>query len=127
MSTSESSTSCYETPMKPPCFWLRPSPLNGIISPPYPEVTLDTFGFPIGGHLAARRTVSWPRLPKVALSGPKNAVFWPEIIFLCPASKKKFTIIAGHLKDNLFVLTALQGCLQGAIRAHFWAKNGPKI
>ena len=112
--------------MKPPFFRVRRSRLNGIISPPYPEVTLDTFGFPVGGRLAARRTVSWPRLPKVALSGPKNAVFWPEIIFLCPASKKIVTIIAGHLKDNLFVLTALQGCLQGAVRAHFWAKKWPQ-
>ena len=113
--------------MKPPFFRLRRSRLNGIISPPYPEVTLDTFGFPVGGRLAARRTVSWPRLPKVALSGPQNAVFWPEIIFLCPASKKIVTIIAGHLKDNLFVLTALQGGLRGAVGARFWPKNCPKI
>ena len=100
--------------MKPPFFRLGRSRLNGIISPPYPEVTLDTFGFPVGGRLAARRTVSWPRLPKVALSGPKNAVFWPEIIFLCPASKKMFTIIAGHLKDNLFVLD-LQRCFHSTL------------
>merc|ERR1712237_213245 len=110
--SAQNSAFFYATPMKPPFFRLRRSRLNGIISPPYPEVTLDTFGFPVGGRLAARRTVSWPRLPKVALSGPQNAVFWPEIIFWCPASKKIVTIIAGHLKDNLFVLTALQGCLQ---------------
>ena len=124
--SAQNSAFFYATPIKPPFFRLRRSRLNGIISPPYPEVTLDTFGFPVGGRLAARRTVSWPRLPKVALSGPKNAVFWPEIIFLCPASKKIVTIIAGHLKDNLFVLTALQGCLQGAVRAHFWAKKWPQ-
>merc|ERR1712055_1286916 len=117
----------YATPMKPPFFQLKRPRLNGIISPSYPEVTLNTFSFPVGGRLAARRTVSWPRLPKVALSGPQNAVFWPKVIFLCPASKKIVTIIAGHLKDNLFVLTALQGCLQGAVRAHFWAKKSPKI
>ena len=34
--------------------------LNGIISPPYPEVTLDNFGFPVGGRLAARRAVFQP-------------------------------------------------------------------
>ena len=65
----------------------------------------------------------------IAQSGPFRAqkrYFWPEIIFLCPASKKIVTIIAGHLKDNLFVLTALQGCLQGAVRAHFWAKKWPQ-
>ena len=78
----------YATPMKPPFFRVRRSRLNGIISPPYPEVTLDTFGFPVGGRLAARQTVSWPRLPKVALSGPQNAVFWPEIIFLVASLKK---------------------------------------
>ena len=44
-------------------------------TPPYPEVTLDTFGFPVGARLAARRAVLWPQLPKVALLGPKNALF----------------------------------------------------
>ena len=32
----------------------------GIISPPHPEVTLDNFGFPVGGRLAARRAVFRP-------------------------------------------------------------------
>ena len=73
----------YETPI----FWLRRNWLNGIISPPYPELTLDNFGFPVGGRLATRRTVLWPKLPKVALLGSKNAVFWPETIFLWSASK----------------------------------------
>ena len=117
----------YATPMKPPFFRLGRSRLNGIISPPYPEVTLDTFGFPVGGRLAARRTVSWPRLPKVALSGPKNAVFWPEIIFLCPASKKIVTIIAGHLKDNLFVSPHCRVVSRGPSGPIFRPKNGPKI
>merc|ERR1712218_700314 len=43
----------YATPMKPPFFQLKQSRLNGVISPPYPEVTLDTFSFPVGGRLAA--------------------------------------------------------------------------
>ena len=59
----------YATPMKPPFFGVRRTRLNGIISPPYPEVTLDNFGFPVGGRLAARRAVFRPRLPKVALFG----------------------------------------------------------
>ena len=67
--------------MKPPFFRLGRSRLNGIISPPYPEVTLDIFGFLVDGLLAAWRAVSWPRLPKVALLGSKNAVFWPETNF----------------------------------------------
>jgi len=71
----------YATPMKPPFFRLGRSRLNGIISPPYPEVTLDTFGFPVGGRLAAWRAVSWPRLAKVALLGSKNALFGPKPIF----------------------------------------------
>ena len=34
--------------------------------------------------------------------------------------------MTGHLKDNLFVLTALQGGLRGGVRALFWAQNWPK-
>ena len=60
--------------MKPPFFRLGRSRLNGIISPPYPEVTLDTFGFPVGGRLAAWRAVSQPRVPKVVLFG-HNVLF----------------------------------------------------
>merc|ERR1712024_229320 len=71
----------YATPMKPPFFQLIRSRLNGIISPPYPEVTLDTFGFPVGGRLATGRAVSWPRLPKVALLGSENAIFRPKPFF----------------------------------------------
>ena len=45
------------------------------VGSPYPEGTLDTFGLLVGGRLAAGRGVLWPQLPKVALLGPKNAVF----------------------------------------------------
>ena len=31
--------------------------------------------------------------------------------------------MTGHLKGNLFVLTALQGGLRGDVRALFWAKT----
>ena len=71
----------YATPMKPPFFWLRRSRLNGMTTPPYPEVTLDNFCFPVGGLLAARRAVSRPRLPKVALFGPKSGPFGPKSFF----------------------------------------------
>ena len=94
--------------------------LSWVNVPPYPQVTLDNFGFPVGGRLAVRRAVFWHRLPKVALFGPKNAVFLPEIIFLWTASKKIVTIMTGHLKEDLFVFTALQG---GIFWAKKWSKN----
>ena len=50
----------YATPIQPPFFWVGRTRLDGIISPPYPEVTLDNFGFPVGGRLAARRAVFQP-------------------------------------------------------------------
>ena len=65
-----------------PFFGVRRTRLNGIISPPYPEVTLDTFGFPVGGRLAGRFVAL------IAQSGPflaQKRCFWPEINFLCPA------------------------------------------
>ena len=34
--------------------------------------------------------------------------------------------MTGHLKDNLFVLTALQGGLRGGVGALFWAKKWPE-
>ena len=37
--------------------WAQEVRLNRNISPTYPEVTLDTFGFPVGGRLAAQRPV----------------------------------------------------------------------
>ena len=54
-----------------PFFGLRRAQLNGIITSPYPEATLDTFGFPVGAHLAARQAVVWPQLPKITIFGPK--------------------------------------------------------
>ena len=60
------------------------------------------------------------------LFGPKNAVFWPEITFLWTASKKIVTIMTGHLKDNLFVLTALQGGLRGGYQGPFLGQKWPK-
>ena len=40
-------------------FGFRQTRLNGIISSSYPEVTLDTFGFPVGARSAARWAVFW--------------------------------------------------------------------
>ena len=91
------------------------------------EVTLDNFGFPVGGRLAARRAVFRHRLPKVALFGPKNAVFWPEINFLSTSSNFFVTIMTRHLKDNVFVslmlLSKLQGGCKSPFLGHKWPKN----
>ena len=43
-----------------PIFGVRRIRPNGILSPPYAEVTLDNFGFPVGGRLATRRAVFQP-------------------------------------------------------------------
>merc|ERR1711902_420415 len=43
-----------------PIFGVRRIRPNGILSPPYPEITLDNFSFPVGGRIAARRDVFWP-------------------------------------------------------------------
>ena len=110
-------------PYKPPIFGLTRTQLNGIITSPYPEATLDTFGFPVGAHLSAWRAVFWPWLPKKALFEAKNAVFWTEIHFSETSSKFFVTIMTGHQNDNLFVLTVLQGGLLWGARAYFWSKN----
>ena len=107
-----------------PFFGLRRTQLNGIITSPYPEATLDTFGFPVGAHLAARRAVLWPRLPKRALFEAKKAVFWTEIIFLETSSNFFITIMMGHKNNNFFVLTVLQDGLLWNARAYFWPKKG---
>merc|ERR1719264_2233128 len=51
----------HATPTQPPFFGVRRTRLNGIISPPYPEATLDNPGFPAGGRSAARRAALRPR------------------------------------------------------------------
>ena len=68
----------HETPI----FWGQTHRTGLITCPPYSEVTLDTFGFPVGGRLAARRAVFRPRLPKVALFGPKSGVFGQKSIYI---------------------------------------------
>ena len=74
-----------------------------MIPSPYPEATLDTFGFPVSVHLAARRAVLGPSLAKRALFEAKNAVFWTEIHFLETPSKFFVPIMTGHKNNNLLV------------------------
>ena len=101
----------YETPI-----FSGQTHWTGLITcPPYPEVTLDTFGFPVDGRLAARRAISWPRLPKVALFGPKSGFFWLEINFLSTSSNFFVTIMTRHQKDNVFVSLMLLNELLGGL------------
>ena len=80
--------------------------LSWVNVPPYPQVTLDNFGFPVGGRLAVRRAVFRHRLPKVALFGPKNTVFLgPEINFLWTASTKNCYHHDGTPKRQLWLYT----------------------
>ena len=68
-----------------------------IISPPYPEVTLDNFGFPVGGRLAARRAVFRPQQPKVTLTRPKMQK-WP--LWAIGAEKQPAERLNGRLPEN---------------------------
>ena len=56
-------------------FGLRQTRLNGIISCPYPQVTLDAFCFLVGVHSAAQQAVFWHPLTKMALFGLKMLFF----------------------------------------------------
>ena len=57
-------------------FGFRQIRLNGIISSPYPQVTLDTFGFSVDVRSAVQQAVFWPRLPKNGPFWAENAIFF---------------------------------------------------
>ena len=114
-------------PYNPHFFWLRRIRLNGIISPPYPDVTLDTFSFPVGGRLAARRAVSWPRLSKVGLFGPKSAVFGPKSFFCANPPILLLPSWQDTKKTTFSCSSCCWACSWGGATACFWPKNGPKI
>ena len=73
---------------------------NGIISPPYPEVTLDTFGFLEGGHSVGGRFVGC-FMATIAQSGPFGVT--KKTTFLCWL----------HCRASAW----------GASRVHFWPQN----
>jgi len=91
--------------MKPPFLWLGRSRLNGMTTPPYPEGTLDTLGFLVGGRLAIRRAVSWPWLHKVALLGSKNATFLARNQFFVVSLKINCSNHNGTHKRQLWLYT----------------------
>ena len=109
----------YATHIKPPFFrtWLI-----GTIGPPYPESPLDNFRFPVGGCLAAWQAVSWPKLPKVTLLGPKNVVFGTNSFF-CGQPQKNCYNHNGTPKRQPFCFDCISGGLREAVQVLF----GPKI
>ena len=119
----------YATPIKSLFFGLRRTWLNEIITSTYPEVTLDNFSFPVDGRLAARRAVSRPRLPKVALFG-SGRVFIASTPNFGPSLTKlvgtiRFTKKMTH-NDN----GAGPGRIYGETAVFTFcrkAENGPKI
>ena len=107
----------YAKPMKPPFFWVRWT--GPIISPPYPVVTLDTFGFPVGGRLAVRRAVFRPRS-----FWAQKCCFQPKINFLCTSSNFFVTIVTRHQKDNVLVLAHVAEQAPGGLQEPVFS---PKI
>ena len=49
-----------------------------------------------------------------------------KLIFQRHHPKKNVTIVTGHQKDNIFVLTHCMAGLWGGSRVHFWPKIDPK-
>merc|ERR1712020_316067 len=104
-------------------------------------VTLDNFGFPVEGRLVARRTVLWPRSPKVAFLGVKNAVFQPhrpprgppcdavktkKLSFLCSAmmaSKNLDDVSKKLILGQKTGFLAPKRTILGAKNPVFWPKN----
>ena len=65
----------------------------------------------------------------IAQSGPFRAqkrCFLARNHFFVSSLKKNCYYHRGTPKRQPFCVTALQGCLQGAVRAHFWAKKWPQ-
>ena len=102
-------------------FGLRQTRLNGIISSPYPQVTLDTFGFPVDVRSAVQQAVFWPRLPK-------NGPFWAgNAIFsrLCPYNSLFWDQTDPDQWDHIFPIS--QGnfrCLRFSGRCPFVRSAG---
>ena len=119
----------HATPILPPFFgvrWIRP---NGILGPPYPEVTLDNFSFPVGGLSAARRAVFRPRGRILA----RKSVF----CYRTPDFVNGFFVALDDIFDLapsdrfLVAVRPLGGPFSGH-RAGFWPENpffaiGPRI
>merc|ERR1712082_445066 len=111
---------------KTPFFGLRQTRLNGFISSSYPEVTLDTFGFPVGARSAARRAVFWPRLPKLTLFGTKIC-FFLRYAHITPFFGLKDTLVNGFISFSYPEVTLDTfgfpvGARSAARRTVFWPR-----
>ena len=69
-----------------------------------------------GGWYRCSTTKCWFLGKKSCFCGQKSKFFWKS-------TKSFVTIIEGHQKDNILVLTLLYGELWGDRRAHFWPGN----
>ena len=92
----------HETPI----FSAQTDRTGPIISPPYPEVTLDNFGFLVGAHLALRQSIlwladsqKWPfRGSKMQFLG-QNLFFWrhrPIFFYFNDRTPKMFYVESGE-------------------------------
>ena len=105
-------------------FGLKQTRLNGIISSTYPQVTLDTFGFPVDVRSAVQQAVFWPRLPK-------NGPFWAgNAIFsrLCPYNPDQWDHIFPISQGNFRCLRFSGRCPFVRSAGRFLApiaQNGP--
>ena len=115
----------YETPIS----WLERTRLNRIISPPYPEVTLDNFSFPVGGPLASRRAVFRPPGQILAISGQSPIAIISTLNFGLWSTKLSGTIQAikkmTHNGNGLVQagITEKWPFLRLAEKCFFFAKN----
>ena len=75
------------------------------ISPPYPEVTLDNFIFPVDSHLAARLVVLWPPMAKVTIDKVKN-VFQPKLTFFETYIKIKSISVENNGQSDIIAFFA---------------------
>ena len=114
---------------KPPFFRVVRTRLNGIISPPYPEATLDNFGFPVGGRLAARRAVFRPPGRNLAISGhspntyistPNFETYLTKLVGTIRVTKKMTNFDYGDGPGRNYGETAVFTFCRKA-------ENGPKI
>ena len=70
---------------------------------------MDTFSFQVGAHLAARRAVLWPRLPKMAFLGQKSSFLALGQFFGDIIQKFLYHHDWTQKKTNKIVFTVLQG------------------